>query len=47
MSDDDKSINVQLICNQRVVTYNKLQGINPMVISASWYDSLENIALHW
>ena len=25
---------VQLICNHHVVTYNKLQGVNPMFISA-------------
>ena len=30
MSDDDKSMDVQLICNQRVVTYNKLRGMNTM-----------------
>ena len=34
MSDDDKSMDVQLICNQHVMTYNKLQGINPMGLSA-------------
>ena len=28
MSDDDKSLDVQLICNQRLVTYNKYQGLD-------------------
>ena len=36
MSDDDKSIYVQLICNQRVVKYNNFRGMNPMVLSAPW-----------
>ena len=36
MSDDDKSMGVQLICNQRVGTYNNLQGTNPMYISSPW-----------
>ena len=38
MSDDDKSMDVQLICNQRLVTYNKLQGVNLMGLSAPWSD---------
>ena len=38
MSDDDKSMDVQVICNQRLVTYNKLQGVNLMGISAPWED---------
>ena len=38
MYNDDKSMNVQLICNQLVVTYNKLLGMNPMVIIAPWDD---------
>ena len=33
MSDDDKSMDVHLICNQLVVIYNKLLGINPMGLS--------------
>ena len=37
---------VQLVCNQRVMTYNKFQGINPMGLSAPWTYSLEIIALH-
>ena len=37
---------IQFICNQRVVTYNKLQGIKPMVLSAPWANSLDIIALH-
>ena len=36
MSNDDKSTDVQLICNQYVATYNKLQGMNPMGLSAPW-----------
>ena len=46
MYDDDKSIDVQLICNQRVVTYNKLIGMNPMVLSAPCDDSLDIIDLN-
>ena len=38
MYNDDKSMNVQLICNQSVVTYNTLLGMNPMVIIAPWDD---------
>ena len=38
MSDDDKSMDVQLIFDQRLVTYNKLQGVNLMGISAPWDD---------
>ena len=38
MSDGYKSINFQLICNQRVVTYNKLQGMNPVGLSDPWAD---------
>ena len=34
MYDDDKSMDVHLICNQRVVTYNKFQGIKPMGVSS-------------
>ena len=37
---------VQLICNQCIVTYNKLQSINPMFIRASWNNSLDNISLY-
>ena len=43
MSDDDKSMDVQLICNQSVVTYNELWGMNPMGISAPWDESIEII----
>ena len=46
MSDDDKSMDIQLICNQHVVTYNELQGINPMGLSSSWYESYDIIALN-
>ena len=45
MSDDDKSMGVQLICNQRVVAYNKFLGMNPMVPITPWYNSLEIISL--
>ena len=38
MSDDDKSIDVQLICNQRVVKYILFQGMNPICLSAPWAD---------
>ena len=38
MSDDDKSMDVQLICNQHVVIYNKFQGINPISLSDPWVD---------
>ena len=40
MSDDDKSMDFQLICNQRVFTYNKLQGINQMGIIVPWANLL-------
>ena len=45
MSDDDKSMDVQLICNQHLVTYNKLQCVNLMGLSAPWAKSLEITAL--
>ena len=38
MSDDDKSMDVQLIFDQRLVTYNKLHGVNLMGLSAPWAD---------
>ena len=34
MSDDDKSMDVQLIFIQCIVTYNKFLGINPIGLSA-------------
>ena len=46
MYDDDKSIDVQLICNQRVVTYNKLWGMNPIVLIEPCDDSLDIIYLN-
>ena len=46
MYDDDKSTDVQLICNLRVVTYNKLRGINQMGLIVPWANSLDIIALH-
>ena len=46
MSDDDKSMDVHLICNQHVVTSDKLQGMNTMGISVPWDDSLDIIALY-
>ena len=45
MYDDDKSMDVQLICNQRVVTQNEFLGVNPMGLSSPWDNSLEIIAL--
>ena len=38
MSDVDKSMDVQLICNQHVVTYNKFRGMNLLGLSAPWSD---------
>ena len=38
MSDDDKSIDVQLVCNQRLVTHNQFRRMNQMVLAAPWYD---------
>ena len=38
-------MDVQLIFNQNVVTKNKILGINPMVLSAPWDDSLDIIHL--
>ena len=46
MSDDDISMDVQLLCNKRVVTYNILRGMKPMGLSDPWDDSLEIIAFH-
>ena len=46
MSDDDKSMDVQLICNQRVVNYSTLQFMNPIFFSVPWDDSIDIIALY-
>ena len=46
MSDDDKSMDVQFIYNQRVETYNKFRGMNPMGLISLWDESLDIIALH-
>ena len=46
MSDDDTSIDVQLICNQRVVTYNKFLGMDPIGLISLWSDCLEIIFFH-
>ena len=46
MSDDDKSMDVHLICNQRLVTYNKYQGVNLMGLSSPWDNSLEITCLY-
>ena len=46
MSDDDKSMDVQLICNQNVVTDNKFQGLNSMGLSAPWANSLAIISMY-
>ena len=37
-------MDVQLICNQRLVTYNKWQGINQMGNIVPWANSLDIIA---
>ena len=39
-------MDVQLKCFQRVVTYNKFLGMNPMGLSAPCDDSLDIIAFH-
>ena len=46
MSDDDKSMDVQLVYNQRVVTYNKLRGMNLIGFSDPWDNSIEIIAFY-
>ena len=46
MSDDDKSMDVQLICNQLVGIYNKLLGINPMGLSDPWVDYKNKQIIH-
>ena len=46
MSDDDKSMYVQLICNQPIVTYDKLRRIHPLGLSSPGAYSLEIIDLH-
>ena len=46
MFDSDKSMYVQLICNQLSVTYNIFQGMNPMGRIAPWADFLDIIALN-
>ena len=38
MSDYVKSMDNQIICNQRVVTENKLLGMRPIGLSAPWAD---------
>ena len=46
MPDDDKSRYVQLICNQPIVTYDKLRRIHPLGLSSPGAYSLEIIDLH-
>ena len=46
MSDYNKSMDVQLTCNQRVVNYNKLRVMNPMGFNGHWPNYLEIIDLH-
>ena len=46
MYDDYKSMDVQLICNQCVVTYNKLQGMKPMGLSTPWFEYIEIFFVH-
>ena len=46
MSDDDKSMDVQLIFNQRVFTSNKLIRMNPIGLNVPWnYSYLNNYIL--
>ena len=40
MSDDGISMGDHFIDNQRVVTYNKFLGMEPMVLNAPWADFL-------
>ena len=44
MANDDKSMDVQLICSQSVLDYIKLQSMNPMGVSAPWANSLDIIS---
>ena len=44
MYDEDKSMEVHWIYNQSVGTKKTLQGINPVVLSATWDDSIGIIA---
>ena len=46
MPYDDKSMYVQVICNQCVATYAKLWGMHPLGLSLIWNDSIEIIAFH-
>ena len=46
MYDDDKSMDVQLICNQHVVTYNKLRGMKLMGLSDPWTGSADIITFN-
>ena len=46
MSDYDKSMYLQFICNQRVVNCNKFLYVNSMGLSAPWYDFLDIISMH-
>ena len=46
MYDGDKPMDVKLICNQHVVTYNKFQVMKPMGLSYPWSDYLEIINFH-
>ena len=45
MYDGNKSLDVKLICIQCVVTFNQLQGMNPIGLSAPCADPLEIISL--
>ena len=46
MSDYDKSMDVQLIYNQRLVTYNKYQGVNLMNLSYPWDNCIDITCLY-
>ena len=42
MSDYDKSMDIQFICNQDVVTYKKCWCMNPMLLSSPWANHKTN-----
>ena len=39
-------MDVQLVCNHRVATYNKLLGIKPMGLSDPWDEYIDVFPLH-
>ena len=46
MYDEYKSMDFKLICNQRLGTYSKLWGINPMGLSSPCDEYIEIVSLH-